>query len=141
MQDILENARRMANNAVERAAWEADKLRRGSARQREVDLAERERAALLEQIAHLVLDLESHGQLNNASLSALAQRLHSLEDEIQHGRSEVNGIRSEVFTPGSVSISVVRRSSSGDVTCPTCGQQSRKGAAFCATCGARLPIR
>ena len=77
MQDIIENARRMASNAVERAAWEADKLRRASARQREIELAERERATLLDQIAHVVSELESRGQLNNATLSALAQRLRA----------------------------------------------------------------
>src|SRR5258707_642775 len=88
MQDIFENARRMANNAVERAAWEADKLRRASARQREGDLAERERTALLDQIARLVLDLDARGQLGNASLSALAQRLRTLDGEIEHARSD-----------------------------------------------------
>jgi hypothetical protein len=140
MQDIFENARRMANNAVERAAWEADKLRRASARQREADLAERERTALLDQIARLVLDLDTRGQLGNASLSALAQRLRTLDSEIEHARSDVHDIRSESFTPGSVSISVVRRSSAAgdDVTCRNCGQRSRGAAAFCSTCGARL---
>ena len=140
MQDIFENARRMANNAVERAAWEADKLRRASARQREGDLAERERTALLDQIARLVLDLDARGQLDNASLSALAQRLRALDGEIEQARSDAHDIRSESFTPGSVAISVVRRSpAAGDeVTCRSCGQHSRGSAAFCSACGARL---
>jgi hypothetical protein len=140
MQDIFENARRMANNAVERAAWEADKLRRASARQREGDLAERERTALMDQIARLVLDLDAHGQLGNASLSALAQRLRTLDGEIEQARSDAHDIRSESFTPGSVAISVVRRSPAlGDeVTCRSCGQRSRGSAAFCFACGARL---
>ena len=137
MQDIIENARRMASSAVERAAWEADKLRRASTRQREIELAERERAALLDQIAHVVSELESRGQLNNATLSALAQRLRATDDEIANGRTHVNDIRSETFAPGTVSVTVVRRSD--DVTCPSCGRTSHRGAAFCSACGTRLP--
>ena len=34
MQDMFENAKRVASTAVERAAWEADKVRRTSQRQR-----------------------------------------------------------------------------------------------------------
>jgi hypothetical protein len=138
MQDIFENARRIASSAVERAAWEADKLRRAAARQREIELAQRERGTLLEQIGHVIAELEGRGQLNNATLSALAQRLRSLDAEIEHGHTDVNGIRSETFAPGSVSVAVVRRASD-DVTCPTCGRPSRRGAMFCANCGARIP--
>ncbi len=137
MQDILENARRMASSAVERAAWEADKLRRASARQRDIELAERERVTLLDQIGHVVGELEGRGQLNNATLSALAQRLRTLDSEIASGRTSVNDIRSESFTPGSVSVTVVRRAD--DVTCPNCGRTSHRGAAYCAACGAHLP--
>ncbi len=137
MQDMFENARRMASSAVERAAWEADKLRRASARQREIELAERERTSLLDQIAHVVVELESRGQLNNATLSALAQRLRATDDEIANGRTQVNDIRSETFASGTVSVAVVRRSD--DVTCPKCGRSSHRGAAFCSACGTRLP--
>ena len=137
MQDIIDNARRMASSAVERAAWEADKLRRASTRQREIELAERERGSLLDQIAHVVSELESRGQLNNATLSALAQRLRAIDDEIANGHTQVNDIRSESFAPGTVSVTVVRRSD--DVSCPKCGRTSHRGAAFCSACGARLP--
>ena len=137
MQDIIENARRMASSAVERAAWEADKLRRASARQRDIELAERERVTLLDQIAQVIVELEGRGQLNNATLSALAQRLRTLDTEITGGRTAVNDIRSETFTPGTVSVTVVRRSD--DVSCPNCGRTSHRGAAFCSACGARLP--
>ena len=34
MEDLFESAKRAASNAVERAAWEADKLRRVSERRR-----------------------------------------------------------------------------------------------------------
>lgn len=151
MQDIIENAKRAANTAIERAAWEADRLRRISARQREMDLAQRERGTLLEQLAQLVLDLDAHGQLSPASLAALAQRLRTLDREVGQGQSDLQAIRNETFTPGSVAITVTRRdagssvgssmhtpAAGADVVCPQCGQRSRAGAAFCASCGTKL---
>jgi hypothetical protein len=149
MQDIIENAKRAANTAIERAAWEADKLRRVSARQREMELAQRERATLLEQLAQLAMDLESRGQLSPASLVALVQRLRTLEREVGQGQADMQAIRSETFTPGSVAITVTRRdagasragagaSPAAEVSCPRCGQRSRASATFCASCGARL---
>lgn len=137
MQDILDNAKRAANSAIERAAWEADKMRRIAARQHEVDLAQRERTTLLEQIASLALDLESRGQLAPTSLSALAQRLRTLDGELRNGQSDVQAIRNETYTPGSIAISVQRRGQ-GAVNCPSCGRPSRGSAAFCSSCGARL---
>ena len=147
MQDIIENAKRAANNAIERAAWEADKLRRISARQREMELAQRERGTLLEQLAQLVLDLEARGQLSPASITALTQRLRTLDREVGQGQADIQAIRKETFTPGSVAITVTRRDAgagagagadSANVTCPRCGQHSRASAAFCASCGAKL---
>lgn len=137
MQDIFENAKRVANNAVERAAWEADKLRRATARQREIDLAQRERAALLEQIASTLLDLDKRGQLAQEPLKALAQRLRTLQDEVGRGQSEIQAIRAETYTPGSISISVTR-AGGATTPCPTCGKPVRGNAAYCSACGARL---
>ncbi len=137
MQDMIENAKRMANTAVERAAWEADKLRRIGARQRDVDLARRERVALLEQLAGTVLDLERRGQLTQDPLKALASRLATLDGEIGQGDGDIRAIRTETFTPGSISIGITHRAGKNEV-CPTCGQRVRSSAAFCSACGARL---
>ncbi|HKS70609.1 MAG TPA: zinc ribbon domain-containing protein [Ktedonobacterales bacterium] len=158
MQDFIENAKRAANTAIERAAFEADKLRRSANRQHEVDLAQRERTTLLEQIASLVLDLDARGQLGSDALRQVATRLRQLDDEIANGRGEAEAIRSEQYTPGSVQISITRTDAGGSggsstsrapssagaapiaasAPCPTCGKPVRVGAAFCANCGARM---
>ena len=155
MQDFIENAKRAANTAIERAAFEADKLRRSANRQHEVDLAQRERTTLLEQIASLVLDLDARGQLGSDALRQVATRLRQLDDEIANGRGEAEAIRNEAFTPGSVQISITRANAGGSggsaasaapssastassAPCPTCGKPVRVGAAFCANCGARM---
>ena len=138
MQDMFEQAKRAATSAVERAAWEADRMRRVGARQREADLAERERAALLEQLGSVVLDLDQRGQLTQPALKALAQRLAQLRDEINRIQSDVRDMRKETFTPGSVSIQVSRPGAADTEPCPTCHQPVRKSAAFCPSCGARL---
>src|SRR5262249_20258342 len=136
MQDMFENAKRVASTAVERAAWEADKLRRGSLRQHDVEMAQRERAGLVEQLATLVLDLDRRGQLDSEALHALAQRLSALEADISRGQADVRSIREEPFTPGSISINVSRKndagtSVAGTTSCPTCGQPVRKNASYC----------
>jgi zinc-ribbon domain len=148
MQDMFEQAKRVASTAVERAAWEADKLRRSGARQRDVELAQRERTALLDQLAATALDLEQRGQLEGP-LKALAQRLRALDGEIGRGKAEAEAIRAEPFTPGSISISVTR-SGAGSASnasnasnadygpCPTCGHRVRTSATYCSSCGARL---
>ena len=147
MQDMFENAKRIANTAVERAAWEADKLRRTTARQHEMDIALRERTALLDQLASIVLDLDRRGQLTNDPLKAVAQRLRSLESEVSKAQTDLRDIRAEPFVPGAVSINISRVSGGSSVSargidetesCPTCGQPVRSTAAFCSACGARL---
>ena len=138
MQDMFEQAKRAATNAVERAAWEADRMRRVGARQRDIDLAERERAALLEQLGSVVLDLDQRGQLTQPALKALSQRLAQLRDEIARVQGDVQAIRKEAFTPGSVSIQVNRSGAADIEPCPTCHQPVRKSAAYCPACGARL---
>jgi zinc-ribbon domain len=152
MQDMFENAKRVASNAVERAAWEADKVRRASARQREIDLLKRERSAVVEQLAGVLLDLERRGELTQGPLQAIAARLRALDGDIAHGDADIAAIRNEAFVPGSISISVQRKddpnalpsttantaASSGQTTCPSCGRSVRRSAAFCSACGARL---
>jgi hypothetical protein len=138
MQDIFENAKRVANTAVERAAWEADKLRRATARQREIELAQRERTTLVEQIASSLLDLDKRGQITQEPLKMLAQRLRTLDNEVTHGQDEVKAIRNETFQPGTISISVTRQGIEEAAACPTCGKPTRSNASFCSNCGARL---
>ncbi|MGO8947959.1 MAG: zinc ribbon domain-containing protein [Ktedonobacterales bacterium] len=138
MQDIFENAKRVANTAVERAAWEADKLRRATARQRDIELAQRERTTLVEQIATTLLDLDKRGQVTEEPLKMLAQRLRTLDNEVHNGQDEVKAIRNETFQPGTISISVTRQGTEGTTACPTCGKPTRSNAAFCSNCGARL---
>lgn len=138
MQDFLENAKRKASAAMERAAWEADKLRRSSARQKEVDLAQRERVTLLEQLAQMVLDLDKQGALSDSRLRALADRLRSLDGEIAHGQADVQTIKNEAYgsspTPPNVA---PRQVATVTEVCTTCGKPIRGGAAYCPACGAR----
>ena len=146
MQDMFENAKRVASTAVERAAWEADKVRRVSARQREIDLLRRERSAVVEQLAGVLLDLERRGELTQASLQAIAARLRTLTDDVNRGESDITAIRNETFVPGTISINVQRKddpnaltpTASSHTTCPSCGRSVRRSAAFCSACGARL---
>jgi hypothetical protein len=146
MQDMFENAKRVASTAVERAAWEADKVRRTSARQREIDLLRRERTAAVEQLAGVLLDLDRRGELTQGPLVAIAARLKALTDDINRGESEITAIRNEAFVPGTISINVQRKddpnaltpTSSTHTTCPSCGRSVRRSAAFCSACGAKL---
>lgn len=143
MQDFVDAAKRAASQAAERAAWEANRLRRISARQRETDLAQRERATLLEQMARVVLDLERQGQLTQEPLLALCRRLRTLDSEITAGTSEVQTMRAESFKPGSSPAyggPPARSAASGskEYPCPTCGKPVRDTAAYCSVCGTRL---
>lgn len=138
MQDIFENAKRVANGAVERAAWEADRLRRINAYQRDMEFAQRERMAIVDQLAGVILDLERRGLITQEPLKALASRLKSLDDEVKRAQTEILAIRNETFAPGSISINFTRQGTDDTTPCPTCGQPVRKSAAFCSSCGARL---
>lgn len=146
MQDMFENAKRVASTAVERAAWEADKVRRASARQREIDLLRRERSAVVEQLAGVLLDLERRGELTQKSLQTIAARLRALDGDINHGEADITAIRSETFVPGTISINVQRKddpnalpsTDSSHTTCPSCGRSVRRSATFCSACGTRL---
>jgi hypothetical protein len=149
---MFENAKRVASTAVERAAWEADKVRRSGARQREIDLLKRERSAVVEQLAGVLLDLSRRGELTQGPLQAIAARLQSLDGDIGHGEAEVTAIRNETFVPGTISINVQRKddpnampsnapaqnTQNANSTCPSCGRAVRRSAAFCPACGAKV---
>jgi hypothetical protein len=154
MQDFLQNAKRVANQATERATWEANRMRRVNARLHEVDLARRERAALLEQLAGVVLDLEHRGQLVQDPLLALARRLRAVDQEIATGGADAQAIRNETFQPGAgagpsggparpaapapvLTPPAQPARAPGQHACPNCGQPVSDGAAFCSACGAR----
>lgn len=148
MQDMFENAKRVASNAVERAAWEADKVRRANTRQREIDLLKRERSAVVEQLAGVLLDLDRRGELTQGPLLAIADRLRALDGDINRGDAEITAIRGETFVPGTISINVQRKddpnampsssAASSHMTCPSCGRSVRRSAAFCSACGTKL---
>lgn len=150
MQDMFENAKRVASTAVERAAWEADRVRRTSARQREIDLLKRERSAVVEQLAGVLLDLERRGELTQAPLQAIATRLRTLTDDVNQGDTDITAIRNETFVPGTISINVQRKDDpntipskpavtpSSTIACPSCGRSVRRSAAFCPACGTKL---
>ena len=112
MEDLFESAKRAASNAVERAAWEADKLRRVSERQKELELTRRERAAMMEQLVATVRDLEARGQITQPQLKSLAERLATLERDLANGQSDIQAIKNETYKPGSVSITVQRKDAS-----------------------------
>lgn len=137
MQDFLENAKRKASAAMDRAAWEADKLRRSSARQKEVDLAQRERVTLLDQLAQMVLDLDTQGALNDSRLRALADRLRSLDGEITRGQSDVQTIKNEPYGSSPTKTPEPRQVATVTEVCTTCGKPIRGGATYCPACGAR----
>lgn len=149
MQDMFENAKRVASTAVERAAWEADRVRRTNTRQREIDLLKRERSAVVEQLAGVLLDLERRGELTQAPLQAIAARLRTLTDDVNQGDTDITAIRNETFVPGTISINVQRKddpnalpstpaAASNTISCPSCGRSVRRSAAFCPACGTKL---
>jgi hypothetical protein len=145
MQDFVEAAKRAAASAADRASWELSRRQRALSRQHEIDLARRERGTLVDQILHLVLQLDAGGKLTDSSLHALCARLRTLDAEIATGERDVRQINNEPYTPSSGS-SVPRpapslrapAAQSGEYPCPTCGQPAKQSAAFCSSCGTRL---
>ncbi|HLY30568.1 MAG TPA: zinc ribbon domain-containing protein [Ktedonobacterales bacterium] len=155
MQDMFDNAKRVAGNVAGRAAWEMDKMQRINTRQRELDLLLRERASTVEQMVSAVLDMEKRGQITNNQLKVVAEQLRKVHDEIDHARAEIEAIRSEPYTAGASGASGVYPANSGGATptvitpsasgtagalqsCPQCGRPSPTTASFCSNCGRRL---
>jgi hypothetical protein len=142
MQDFVEAAKRLATQATDRATWEANRMRRVNATQHEVELAQRERGALLEQLAGVALDLERRGQLTQEPLLGLVRRLKAVDQEITKGTAQVQTIRAETYQPGAGSPAPLHAPGQSLTTreypCPTCKQPVRDTAAFCSACGARL---
>lgn len=144
MQDFVEAAKRAAASAADRATWEVNRRQRAYARQHDIDLARRERGTLVEQMAHLVLELDANGRLADQSLHALCTRLRTLDGEIASGADEVHRINAQSYVPGAAaSTSQPARAGRaaalpGEHPCPTCGKPVRDGSAFCPSCGTRL---
>ena len=136
MQDMFDNARRAAGAMMGRAAWEAERTQRIAAIQRELGLLQRERAALLDQLAGAVVDLARRGDAMQPALKAIADRLAAMEDEVKRAQSAIQTIQSEKYQPTAAPYSV--GATGPEKPCPTCGARMPTNARFCSSCGARL---
>ncbi|HZC05556.1 MAG TPA: zinc ribbon domain-containing protein [Ktedonobacterales bacterium] len=136
MQDMFDSAKRAAGAMVGRAAWEAERTQRIGAIQRELGLLQRERAALLDQLAGAVTDLARHGEAMPPALKAIADRLSAMEDETRRAQTAIQTIQSEKYQPSAAPYSV---SVTGpEKVCATCGAHMPVTARFCSSCGARI---
>jgi hypothetical protein len=144
MQDFVEAAKRAAASAADRASWELSRRQRAAARQHDIDLARRERGTLVDQIVHVVLQLDANGKLTDQSLHALCTRLRTLDADVIAGEREIHQINAQQYTPGAGATpqpgQPARAPSAlpGEHPCPTCGQPVKGMAAFCSSCGTRL---
>lgn len=136
MQDMFGNAKRAAGAMMSRAAWEAERTQRIAAIQRELGLLQRERAALLDQLAGTVTDLARRGEAMQPALKAIADRLVAMEDEVKRAQSAIQTIQSEKYQPTAAPYSV--GVAGPEKACPTCGARMPTSARFCSSCGARL---
>lgn len=136
MQDMFDSAKRAAGAMMSRATWEAERTQRISAIQRELGLLQRERAALLDQLAGTVVEISRRGEAMPTALKAIADRLTSMEDEVRRAQRAIQTIQSEKYQPNAAPYSV---SASGpEKACATCGAHMPTTARFCSSCGARL---
>lgn len=136
MQDMFGSAKRAAGAMMSRAAWEAERTQRIAAIQRELGLLQRERAALLDQLAGTVTDLARRGEAMQPALKAIADRLVAMEDEVKRAQSAIQTIQSEKYQPTAAPYSV--GVAGPEKACPTCGARMPTSARFCSSCGARL---
>lgn len=136
MQDMFDSAKRAAGAMMSRAAWEADRTQRISAVQRELGLLQRERAALLDQLAGTAVEISRRGEPMPPALKAIADRLTSIEDEVRRSQRAIQTIQSEKYQPTAAPYSV--GVAGPEKACPTCGARMPTTARFCSSCGARL---
>lgn len=136
MQDMFDNAKRAAGAMMGRAAWEAERTQRIAAIQRELGLLQRERAALLDQLAGTVSDLARRGEAMQPALKAIADRLAAMEDEVKRAQAAIQTIQSEKYQPTAAPYAV--GAAGPEKSCPTCGARMPASARFCSSCGARL---
>lgn len=136
MQDMFGSAKRAAGAMMSRAAWEAERTQRIAAIQRELGLLQRERAALLDQLAGTVSDLARRGEAMQPALKAIADRLAEMEDEVKRAQAAIQTIQSEKYQPTAAPYAV--GAAGPERSCPTCGARMPTAARFCSSCGARL---
>jgi septal ring factor EnvC (AmiA/AmiB activator) len=136
MQDMFGSAKRAAGAMMSRAAWEAERTQRIAAIQRELGLLQRERAALLDQLAGTVSDLARRGEAMQPALKAIADRLAAMEDEVKRAQAAIQTIQSEKYQPTAAPYAV--GAAGPERSCPTCGARMPTAARFCSSCGARL---
>lgn len=136
MQDMFDNAKRAAGAMVSRAAWEAEKTQRIGGIQRELGLLQRERAALLDQLAGAAIELSRRHEAMPPALKAIADRLAAMEDEVKRAQIAIQTIQSEKYQPAAAPYAVSVSGPEG--SCPTCGARMPATARFCSSCGARL---
>lgn len=132
---MFDSVKRAAGDVMGRAAWEAEKAQRLTALERELGLLTKERAALIDQLAVVVADLAKRGELTQAPLKALAQRLATLNDELTRSEGAIKKIQTEKYQPGAVSFAAA---AGPEKSCPSCGAHMPLSARFCASCGARM---
>ena len=148
-------------SGAEKAAFEADKLRRQTQAQAAVKSLQRELESQLTAMGQRALDLYDAGTLSQPELLAMCQQIDILRGKIAAQEAEVERIRQEKpagtptgtataaptapVTPAAVSPLRPQSTEAQEPepepqgrTCPNCNSPVEEGVKFCPECGSKL---
>ncbi|HZS78894.1 MAG TPA: zinc ribbon domain-containing protein [Ktedonobacteraceae bacterium] len=159
MSDFVESAKNMVSAAVSRTSWQAQKQLRVRAKQGEIDQLLEQRQKLLDELAHIAMDLYQQGRLTDQQLARLCASIQELDHDVQNREMQLQEIKNETYnatqfapgttanyTPPPVSPNPSFSNQPGNAPgaapqsqiCPNCGSTVRANALYCRSCGAKL---
>ncbi len=155
MSGIFDDMSRRANEVIDRAKFEADKLQRTTALQRELSDMRRKTDERKDEFSERALDLYRAGQIQSPTLADIARALDLLRVQLTAKEEELKYEQARNFAPaGSPSsssgssqpyspspqptnVSSAQPSQPATRTCETCGFVMPLTAVFCPSCGRR----
>ncbi len=163
MSDFIETAKQKIGKGITRVSWEADKLRRGNAKQGELNSLKQERDQVILDFSNTVLTMYRQGSITDPKLRQYCERILDIEQTMTTKAAELEQIRSEMYPGaqdakagmGGSANSASNASSAGQpssptsgagragrgtgtMPCPTCGEPVRSRALYCNKCGTKL---
>lgn len=158
---FLDNISKTISQGIDRAKFEADKLARVTRVQSEIGDIRRQLDTKRLELADRAVDLHKAGQIQSASIAALAREIESMRSAVTLKEDELQAAQGDAFvepphTAGSppaqnVAVTVEpppvappQRATpppsvaSDRKSCPSCGFVMPTSAMFCPNCGARV---